>query len=82
MNAAELLTTAIKYRLPGATVSVDLTLEGKYKVNVVHPSFGRLARADREAVVYSALNRIPFQLLSKITSITAESLAEANVASP
>lgn len=69
MNAARLLVSVVSRKLPGAEVTATSTSTGLC-LAVTSKQFRGLDRADREAMVYASLDKVPLELLARIVQIT------------
>jgi len=68
MTASELLTGLIRRRVPRADVAV-IPLEDKYAIRVVSDHFQGADTAERQSIVYKALDRAPLELVARISNI-------------
>ncbi len=69
MTGPDLLVDAVTRGVPGSVVRVDPGPDGGYTVTVRADRLNPLGRADREAVVYSAMARVPLSLLARVRAI-------------
>lgn len=69
-DAQTIIRQAILRKFPDAVVTVRNETAG-YKVDVKTPKLADLPRADQQAEIYAAIQRLPFSLLAKIQTLTA-----------
>jgi hypothetical protein len=68
MSGRDLLTTQLRKRFPEAAIEVGVTPAG-YELRLQGRAFAGLSRADREGLVYAALDAVPIALLAKVAAI-------------
>lgn len=67
-SATDLLVKQITQKIPGASVAVA-SAGGLYELVVTAPKFAGMDRADRAALVYGAIERVPLELLARVAAI-------------
>lgn len=69
MQAIQLITDTLVRKFPGAVVAVDATTDGFFTVSVTTTRFRYIRSADRQHMVYTALDCLPPEAVAKISNI-------------